>query len=201
MANFCSNSMMDEVKSAIAREFEMLSSDDLELLLDGALFKSYPAKSHIPEMFPQIRYLGFIYTGIVRGYRILDSGEERTLILRPEGLILGAPESLANEKSTEFRFEAIHKTDLLFFDLERFRSLAMSNLNFSLMWNAILTENLKTVFFRVELLAGMSPEERYERLLKERPILFQKSYLKYVANYLGITPNSLSRIASRKVKG
>lgn len=179
----------------------MLSKADLDLLLEGSMVKTYDAKSDIKEMFPQIRYLGYIHQGFVRGYRLMESGEERTLILRHEGLILGAPESLGNADATTFRFEAIQDTTLLLFDIDRFTRLTDTNFNICKMYNSILTENLQTVFFRVELLAGMSPQERYERLLEERPILFQNAYLKYVANYLGVTPNSLSRIAARKVKG
>ena len=43
----------------------------------------------------------------------------------------------------------------------------------------------------------MSSEERYLDLLKLNPDFLEKSYDKYVASYLGITPVSLSRIKKR----
>jgi len=140
----------------------------------------------------------FIVEGMVRGYDITDTGEERTLIIRPTRSFCAAPEVLERGSRSRYAFEAVQETTLIELSIDRFFELAKTRLSIAQLHIAILEENLKTVFFRVELLAGMSPEERYTRLLKDRPELFQKSYHKYVANYLGITPNSLSRIIKRK---
>ncbi|KAI9453492.1 putative transcriptional regulator, Crp/Fnr family [Russula earlei] len=43
----------------------------------------------------------------------------------------------------------------------------------------------------------LSPEEKYERLLATRPRLIQQFPLKYIASYLGITPETLSRVRRR----
>lgn len=43
----------------------------------------------------------------------------------------------------------------------------------------------------------LSPEERYVKLLKERPEIIQRTSLKYIASYLGITSESLSRLRKR----
>lgn len=41
-------------------------------------------------------------------------------------------------------------------------------------------------------------EERYDALLARSPGFFQKAFLKHIANYLGMTPGSLSTIMKRK---
>lgn len=46
-------------------------------------------------------------------------------------------------------------------------------------------------------LLTLSPAERYLRLIKENPIIFQRTPLKIIASYLGVTPESLSRIRKR----
>ena len=46
-------------------------------------------------------------------------------------------------------------------------------------------------------LSSDQPEERYQNLLKKQPDLFQRIPQKYIANFLGISPESLSRIRSR----
>ncbi len=50
---------------------------------------------------------------------------------------------------------------------------------------------------RTEQLLFLSPKERYLLLLKEYPDFFQKYSLKHIASYLGITPQSLSRIRNQ----
>jgi len=44
------------------------------------------------------------------------------------------------------------------------------------------------------------PEKRYEQLIETHPQFFQKAYNKHIANYLGITSVSLSRIIKRKLE-
>ena len=74
------------------------------------------------------------------------------------------------------------------------------NLNLSRLYIEGLKENVFTLLFRIEILASKSPAERYEALIKHHPQFFQKTYHKHIANYLGITPNSLSRIIKRQAK-
>jgi CRP-like cAMP-binding protein len=50
---------------------------------------------------------------------------------------------------------------------------------------------------RVEDLLYYSPEKRYLNLLTDNPLIFQKIPQKFIASYLGITPQSLSRIRKR----
>jgi hypothetical protein len=47
-------------------------------------------------------------------------------------------------------------------------------------------------------LASDKPEERVEKLVKNRPDLFQEVPQRYLANLLGISPESLSRIRARR---
>ena len=46
-------------------------------------------------------------------------------------------------------------------------------------------------------LSSDKPEERFQNLIKKQPDLFQRIPQKYIANFLGISPESLSRIRSR----
>jgi len=46
-------------------------------------------------------------------------------------------------------------------------------------------------------LSSDKPEERFQNLIKKQPDLFQRVPQKYIANFLGISPESLSRIQSR----
>ena len=48
------------------------------------------------------------------------------------------------------------------------------------------------------MMIDKSPEERYEELLQQSPQFFQTAFNKHIANYLGITAVSLSRIIRRK---
>jgi len=185
-------------KEILSEAFPFLTSEDLDLLLEGSRQLTLGHKDAISQEGDRITSLYYISKGMIRGYFISDTGEERTIIIRPTNTFYAPPGILGGATHSKYSFESIQDTELIEFSVNRVLDLSEVNLGVSRLYNEILRENLQTVFFRVELLAGMSPEERYETLMKERPDLFQKSYHKYVANYLGITPNSLSRIIKRK---
>jgi hypothetical protein len=50
---------------------------------------------------------------------------------------------------------------------------------------------------RIEQFCSTSPHSRYEEFLETRPFTSQNANRKYIANFLGITPNSLSRMTAR----
>jgi len=58
----------------------------------------------------------------------------------------------------------------------------------------ILKDIANILFYRVEALTTMSAKERYLSLLKLDPAFIDKVYSKHLADYLGITPVSFSRI-------
>ena len=185
-------------KDILSDAFPFLTSEDLDLLLVGSRQLTLEHKESISQEGDRITSLYYIVKGMIRGYFISEIGEERTIIIRPTNTFYGPPGILDGATHSKYSFESIQDTELIELSISRFIELSNTHLGICRLYNEMLRENLQTVFFRVELLAGMSPEDRYERLIEERPELFQKSYHKYVANYLGITPNSLSRIIKRK---
>lgn len=56
---------------------------------------------------------------------------------------------------------------------------------------------LTTTRNRLSLYTTGTPEERYRRLLDERPDLFERVPLCHIASYIGVTPEPLSRIRRR----
>ena len=61
----------------------------------------------------------------------------------------------------------------------------------------ILKEGITRLTYRVETLTTMTHEDRYKDILKLNPNFLKNTHAKYLANYLGITPQSLSRIMKR----
>lgn len=62
---------------------------------------------------------------------------------------------------------------------------------------SLMFEDYKKAESYITLLNGFSPEERYILLMKSRPGILNRIPLVYISSYLGITPESLSRIRRR----
>lgn len=64
----------------------------------------------------------------------------------------------------------------------------------------IMVDDFKKAEDYISLLNNFSPEERYLQLVKNNPKILQRAPLIYIASYLGITPESLSRIRRRTLE-
>lgn len=190
-----------EIVSILKATFPFLLESDIDLFLQIGEYRKLRNRSVLIRIGEQTRRTFFILKGMVRGYYINQKGEEVNVFLRPEHTMTGAPDALFKNQSTKYTFETILETHVLFFSFREFEKLMSQNPIFYQIYIEVLKENLQTLIFRVESLIDKLPEERYDELLEKKPQFFQKAFNKHIANYLGITPNSLSRIIKRKKMG
>ena len=189
---------LSEQRQILQSTFSFLRQEDIELLLDIAEYKLLKNKQVQIEAGSTSQDLFFILKGMIRGYFFNEKGEEKNIFLRPEHTITGAPESLFRASKTKYTFEAVSETHLLVFQFKELQDLGFQNPRIIQLILEGYQENIQTLIGRVESLINQAPEERYQALLKRSPQFFEKAYNKHVANYLGITAVSLSRIMKRK---
>jgi CRP-like cAMP-binding protein len=145
----------------------------------------------------QKSYIYFIKQGLIRSFYIDERGEEITNLLRYDYQVFAAYEVIFLQQPSRFSFQALEHTELLAIDLNALREILGSKTEFEdgrrFFVNAIMTETLTALNDFILL----SPEERYIKFQKEHPDLLNRVPNKYIANVLGITPVSLSRIRKR----
>jgi CRP-like cAMP-binding protein len=94
-------------------------------------------------------------------------------------------------------FKSIDDAHVLLFNYKDFESLADKNSRIMQLHLNALKEAITRLFYRIESLTTMPPEERYEDILALNPNFLKITSAKFLANFLGITPQSLSRIQKR----
>ena len=188
-----------QITEILKETYPFLLDSDIESLMTIAKLKQVSNKTVLIKGGEISKKLFFIAEGLIRGYFTNDKGVEKNIFLRPERTITGAPNSLFNDKPTKYTFEAVGNCVLLEYTQEEFGKLSIANSQFTKMYVQGLHEVIRTLIFRVESLIDKMPEERYEQLINTHPQFFQKAYNKHIANYLGITSVSLSRIIKRKL--
>lgn len=141
--------------------------------------------------------LGYIISGAVRTYCINDQGEEISFLLQVNGDFCGDYESYVRRSRSAFILEAMLDTEVLLFE----KSLLDELIDRDIFWLRFSRTIADICFLeakrRIEDLLFFSPEERYFHLLSKSPEVIRKIPLKYISSYLGITPQSLSRIRKR----
>lgn len=134
-----------------------------------------------------------IETGAVRLF-YLSEYEEQTIRLGYEGSLINSLSSFLKEQPSEFYLEAIRKTTLKIIPKDKLMQLVNEDTN-SLKQYIKLLETLVTQQIDREIdLLITSPIERLNRVLERSPNLFQQIPLKYIASYLRMKPETLSRI-------
>ncbi|MDO6821237.1 Crp/Fnr family transcriptional regulator [Zobellia sp. 1_MG-2023] len=150
---------------------------------------------------PQIcRFIAFINLGSLRSYHTNDQLVETNLLLRSANEFITDYESFVSQQPSTLWIQGIEKGEAIFLDRTGLYSLYET----SFYWNKFGRIISEQIFVnskrRTEQLLFLNPTERYLLLMKNHPEYFQKYALKHIASYLGITPQSLSRIRNQVSK-
>jgi len=156
----------------------------------------YTKGEHILEQGKVEHYMIFLYEGTIRAYQNKE-GEEISLDFRFSGQMITAYTSYISQKPSPVAIDAlkdckvmkIHRNDVnnLFDKYHEFERLGR-----------LMSEYfyLRRVEREIEILAH-NAEERYKHLLEKHPELVREIPVKYLASYLGIQKQSLSRIRAK----
>ncbi|OJU75182.1 MAG: Crp/Fnr family transcriptional regulator [Bacteroidetes bacterium 47-18] len=135
----------------------------------------------------------FIEKGSLRIF-ITDGEEERIVRFGYRDNIIVALDAFLSNKPTDFYIQAIKKSVVHIASKQHFTDLIQADPAYLREWNLILEDLVLQQIEREKDLLVLSPRARYERVLLRSPQLFQEIPHKYIANYLRMTPETLSRL-------
>ena len=135
----------------------------------------------------------FIEAGAVRVFHITEF-EEQTIRFGYEGSIITSLSSFITGKPSEFYIEALRKKKVKIIPKQLLVEIVNEGPETLLQYNRLLEGLIVQQMEREIDLLTESPIKRLQRVLGRSPNLFQEVPLKYIASYLRMTPETLSRI-------
>ncbi|MGB5243890.1 MAG: Crp/Fnr family transcriptional regulator [Lutimonas sp.] len=186
-----------EIIDLLEKHWPNIGKNEIASFIENSEYAFFESKEIILDNLTKKKQAFFILTGSVRGYIIDDEGEERNLILRSEGVFTGDANMLFGDQPKTIHFETITPTDVLIINFEDFEKMVWKNPNIMKLYINALKDAVMVLTYRVHTMISLSHEERYLDLLRKNPTFLKDSFNKHIANYLGITPVSLSRIIAR----
>ncbi len=135
----------------------------------------------------------FVKVGCLRLF-IESEKEEHCIRFAYKKSLFTALDSFINGKSTLLCIQALKQSEIYAIDKKSFMEIINKNEGNLKLWQNILENLIEQQLEREIDLLTYSPEERYKRVQKRSPQLFQEVPLKYIASYLRMTPETLSRI-------
>ncbi|UAM99693.1 Crp/Fnr family transcriptional regulator [Polaribacter litorisediminis] len=125
---------------------------------------------------------------------VIDEYEEHTIRFGYKDNLIASLDSFLNEKPSDFYIQALKKTTVKVITKKDYESFIESSIENKNSWISILENFVLQQMERERDILTSSPVERYQRVLKRSPQLFQEIPNKYIASYLRMTPETLSRI-------
>jgi CRP-like cAMP-binding protein len=174
--------------------------NEIDLAYILSKFKPCSAKKHdiLIQKGEKARYFYFINKGCLRAFYIRDNGSEATRYIAMEGQFGTALASFITGLPAKDYFDAVEDCELLRISREDFDILMKEVPAFEALYLLSLELNYLYNVWRIASLMSMDATERYQHLIREHPLIVQRLPNKIIASYLGITPESLSRLKAQK---
>lgn len=139
------------------------------------------------------QHIYFIESGAVRVF-LQSEFEELTIRFGYQGSFITSLSSFIKGTPSEFYIQAIRATKLRVISKAQFQEYIDRDDRYLKLYNAILEGLVLQQLEREIDLLTYSPSERLQRVLERSPNVFQEIPSKYIASYLRMTPETLSRI-------
>ncbi|MGE4514625.1 cAMP-binding domain of CRP or a regulatory subunit of cAMP-dependent protein kinases [Chryseobacterium taeanense] len=140
------------------------------------------------------RYIYFVEKGLLKMYSIDKNGKEHIIQFAPESWLTSDRSSLYFNEKSIYYIEAVEDSEVLLLHPDFINKLIGEFPNSLEKSDILLQKHIKSLQDRINSLLGETAEERYMKFIKMYPDLLLRVPQWMIASYLGITPESLSRV-------
>jgi CRP/FNR family transcriptional regulator, anaerobic regulatory protein len=144
--------------------------------------------------------LYFILKGYMRLFYYDEQGDEVTTFIGTPNKYITSFTDFIHDKKSNQNLECITDCELYKIERNTLRKLIDTNMGFQKYSLFIFQESLAINEQRANDFATLSAESRYKKLMDQQPEIIQNVPIQYIASYLGIKPQSLSRIRKQMIK-
>lgn len=189
-----------DVARELARRYSTMTLQELDVLesiLEPMRFKK---NEKILVEGDTCEYIYYLDQGLIRQY-YYKNGKEVTEHLGEDHSIFMCIESLFREEPTRLQIEALENCVVYGIPKNELERISLHHVNIQMMYRKILEESLIISQVHADLVRFESAQSRYEKMCKLSPQVILRAPLLHIANYLQMTPETLSRVRAATLKG
>ncbi len=176
------------------QEKVLLSTAEQELVKNYFIPKKLRKKQYLLQEGDVCKYLSFVEKGLLRSYNVDDKGLEHMIQFAWEGWWIADTYSFLSGESAAYNIDAIEDAELLMITLPHFEEMTLKVPKMERYFRILFQNNIIAKERRLISSNTYSAEEKYTKLAETQPQLIQRIPQNLIASYLGITPETLSRI-------
>jgi CRP-like cAMP-binding protein len=182
-----------DIARELARKYSTMTHEELDTLESILVPMKFAKNEMILKEGDICRNIYYVDHGLIRQF-YYKNGKEVTEHLGEDHTIFMCIESLFKEQPTKLQVEAIEPTIIYALPKVQLESVALHNVNIQILYRKILEESLIISQIHADLVRFETAQDRYRKMCKLNPQVVLRAPLVYVANYLQMTPETLSRV-------
>ena len=184
-----------DIARELARRYSTMAHDELDILESILVPMRFSRGEKIVDQGDVCDSIYYVDRGMVREY-YFKNHKEVTEYIAVDGNIFMCIESLFREEPSQLIAESLETSYVYALPKKRLEEVALHNVNIQILYRKILEESLIISQRRADLLRFESAKDRYRKFCKLNPKMIMKAPLVYIASYLQMTPETLSRVRS-----
>ncbi len=184
-----------DIARELARRYSTMAHDELDILESILVPMRFSRGEKIVDQGDVCDSIYYVDRGMVREY-YFKNHKEVTEYIAVDGNIFMCIESLFREGPSQLIAESLETSYVYALPKKRLEEVALHNVNIQILYRKILEESLIISQRRADLLRFESAKDRYRKFCKLNPKMIMKAPLVYIASYLQMTPETLSRVRS-----
>lgn len=182
-----------DIARELSRRYSTMTHDELDILESILVPIKFAKGDMILKEGEVCRCIYFIDKGLVRQFYI-KHGKEVTEHLGDDHSVFMCIESLFKEVPTQLQVEALEPCMIYALPKDRLERVALHNVNIQILYRKILEESLILSQVHADLVRFETAQDRYRRMCKLYPQVVLRAPLLFIASYLQMTPETLSRV-------
>ncbi len=187
------NNSTRDIARELARKYSTMTHDELDILESVLVPMKFAKGEIILKEGDVCEHVYYVERGLTRQF-YFKNGKELTEHIGVEHSIVMCIESLFMEKPTHLQLEALEPTLIYAMPKRKLEEVALHNVNIQILFRKILEESLIISQVHADMLRFETAQDRYLKLCKLSPQVVLCAPLVYVASYLQMTPETLSRV-------
>lgn len=188
---------MENILLKYLARFTTLNEEEQQAIVEDILVQEYKKGTMLLRQGDVPSKCYFVLKGCVRQYSINEAGKEVTSNFYTEEQAITIFNSHKQDKSSEYTFTCLEDSVLVVGDLAIEEDMYNKYGQLESMTRKMIEEKFGQVQDEYAAFIASTPEERFKSLLLKQPHLIDRVPQHQLASYLGITPESLSRIKKR----
>ncbi|MFN8416656.1 MAG: Crp/Fnr family transcriptional regulator [Cytophagaceae bacterium] len=177
-----------------------LSESDRSALFDKMQLIHFPAKTLLSKPGDICPYEAYVVKGLVRTYFINDKGDEVTIHFAKEDWWVGDIASFSLQRPSVLSIETLEETYILAITYSEKEKLFQEKTLFERVFRMMIQRTHAFMLNRLVSVLSSSADVRYREFIERYPDVPQRVPQHYIASYLGISPEFLSKIRSKMAK-